>query len=116
MKFKLDENFPLGAQGCFGGAGFDCHTVSDEELVGGSDDRLIEICRKEGRILLSLDLDFADIVTYAPIDYAGIVVFRLSRQDAVFVLSRLTEVIPVLADLVLAGHLVIVNDSRVRYR
>lgn len=116
MKIKLDENFPRGAQEFLRNLGHDCHTVFDEGLAGGSDERLIEICSAELRLLFTLDLDFADIVTYPPDDYAGIVVFRLSRQDTPFVLSRLTEAIPTLEDLVLEGHLAIVNDTRIRYR
>lgn len=116
MKIKLDENFPRGAQEFLRNLGHDCHTVFDEGIAGGSDDRLIETCRAKLRLLFTLDLDFADIVTYPPDDYGGIVVFRLSRQDTPFVLSRLTEVIPTLADLELEGHLAIVNDTRIRYR
>ena len=116
MKIKLDENFPRGAQTFLGNQGHDCHTVFDEGIVGGSDDRLIEICRAELRFLFTLDLDFADIVTYPPEEYAGIVAFRLSRQDTPFVLARLAEAIPTLADLELEGHLAIVNDTRIRYR
>ena len=116
MKIKLDENFPRGAQEFLRNLGHDCHTVLDEGIAGGSDDRLIEICRTELRLRFTLDLDFADIVTYPPDDYAGTIVFRLSRQDTPSVLSRLTEAIPTLEDLVLEGHLAIVNDTRIRYR
>lgn len=116
MKIKLDENFPRSAQEFLRNLGHDCHTVFDEGLSGGTDDRLIEICRSELRLLFTLDVDFADIVTYPPDEFAGIVVFRLSRQDPRFVLSRLTEVIPTLAGLELEGHLAIVNDTRIRYR
>jgi len=84
--------------------------------MGGCDDQLIEICKEERRFLFTLDLDFADIVTYPPEDYAGIVVFRLSHQDTPYVRARLAEVIPTLADLALEHHLAIVNDSRIRYR
>ncbi len=45
--------------------------------MGGSDDRLIAICKAE----FTLDLDFADIVTYPPEEYAGIVGFRLGSAQ-----------------------------------
>ena len=116
MKLKIDENYPRGARAFLRSLGHDCHTVYDEGMNGGPDHRLIEICRTEKRCLLTLDVDFADIVTYPPEHYAGIVVFRLSRQDTPFVLARLSEVLPTLTGLELGGHLVIVNDSRIRYR
>ena len=67
-------------------------------------------------MLFTLDLDFADIITYPPDEYAGIVVFRLSQQSTNIVLKRLEEVMDDLLKLPIQNHLIIVNDSRVRYR
>ena len=61
-------------------------------------------------------MDFADIVAYPPEAHAGIIVFRLSKQDSASVLGRLRTLIGHLQSIPLAGHLAIVNDSRVRLR
>jgi len=116
MKIKLDENFPLSAKAFLIHLGHNCHTVFDEKIEGGHDDALIHICREESRVLFTLDLDFADIITYPPEEYAGIVVFRLSQQSTETVIQRLDEVMNDLEKLSLQNHLVIVNDSRIRYR
>jgi len=41
-------------------------TIAQEKLSGTSDERLFEICIAEGRCLISLDLDFADVVRFPP--------------------------------------------------
>ena len=43
---------------------------------------LIEVCRIEQRVLVTLDLDFANPVHYPPPKYAGIVVLRPANQPS----------------------------------
>ena len=116
MKFKIDENLPESVKHIIVKRGYDCHSVYDEGIQGGPDDKLIDICREEKRHLLTLDLDFSNIVTYPPEQYHGIIVLRLSRQDALNVTTRVGEILNDLANLDLAGHLVIVGNHKVRYR
>ena len=116
MRFKIDENLPESAKTLLNSLGHDCHSVYDESIQGGSDDELIEVCRREQRHLLTLDLDFADIVSYPPTEYEGIIVLRLARQDAPYVVSRIEQVLEDLSQLELNAHLVIVDDHRIRYR
>ena len=116
MRIKLDENFPISAKSLLTRLGHSCHTVFDENIQGVSDERLIGICRAESRVLFILDLDFSNIIVYPPDQYSGIVIFRLSQQDTDFVLTRVAKVMHVLSELELDSHLLIVNDSRIRYR
>ncbi len=116
MKFKIDENISESAKRLLLERGHDCHSVYDERIEGGSDDDLISICLREQRHLVTLDLDFADIIRYPPIDYHGVIVLRLSRQDASFVIDRLGEALSEIEELTLPGHLVIVDDRRIRFR
>ena len=76
MRAKLDENLPVEAIELLRAAGWDCDTVHDEGLEGAEDPRIGAACRTEGRVLFTLDLDFADILAYPPNEYVGIVVFR----------------------------------------
>lgn len=116
MKFKIDENLSDRTKDIFIECGHDCHNVHEEGIAGGTDDALVEICRSEERHLVTVDLDFADIIRYPPDGYAGIIVFRVSRQDPEFLNRRLREVMSVLESIRLPGHLVIVSDERVRFR
>jgi predicted nuclease of predicted toxin-antitoxin system len=66
LKFKVDENLPTEYASILHGAGFEADTISDEELSGASDSVLSERCRTEDRVLMTLDLDFANVQAYPP--------------------------------------------------
>ena len=65
MKFKLDENLGSRTASLIGEAGHDVQTVSDEKLNGVEDAWLYRVCASEGRCLITLDLDFADILRFS---------------------------------------------------
>ena len=66
MKFKLDENMPIEAADLLRNAAYDAETVDDEQLAGHIDPVIAQVCKQEGRILITLDLDFSDIRHYPP--------------------------------------------------
>lgn len=82
MKFKVDENLPTEYASILRGAGFEADTVFDEKLSGASDSVLSERCRTEDRVLMTLDLDFANVQACPPKSHPGIVVFRPEVQEA----------------------------------
>ena len=89
MKFKLDENFGTRTQQLFRAAGHDVQTVRDEGLQGGSDQYLYEVCCTEQRCLVTLGLDFADIIRFPPNQASGIVVIRVPRNPSLSLLEKL---------------------------
>lgn len=116
MRFKVDENLPLECVVLLREAGHDAVSVQDQGLGGAQDPQVAQICAEEKRVLVSLDLDFADIRTYPPSESSGIVVFRLRSQDAATLrrlVSRLLELIPRESP---AGKLWIVEEDKVRVR
>lgn len=116
MKFKIDENLPLEFAGLLQVAGYDALTVVDQELKGESDPNLITVCQQEERILVTLDLDFADIQTYPPQEFPGIMVLRVQRQDKQHLIEVFQRVIPLMLQESLARRLWIIEEARVRIR
>lgn len=116
MRFKLDENLPIGAALILRANGFDADTVSGELLSGIDDEALASQVRAENRVLVTLDLDFSNIRTYAPSDYAGIIVLRLKRQDKPTVLMYVRRVVMALQKRSPDHELWIVQHNRVRFR
>ena len=82
MKWKLDENLGSRTVHLFLKAGHDAETVLQEELSGSSDETLFEVCVREDRCLLTLDIDFADVLRFPPHQTAGIAVLRLPVAGA----------------------------------
>jgi predicted nuclease of predicted toxin-antitoxin system len=66
MKFKTDENLPSEVVDHLRLAGFDAMTVVERRLSGAPDARVAAVCHDEGRVLVTLDLDFADIRAHPP--------------------------------------------------
>jgi predicted nuclease of predicted toxin-antitoxin system len=116
MKFKIDENIPVDAAQLLSEAGHNVHTVYEEALNGEADEIVAKKVRREKRILLTCDLDFADIRRYPPEEYSGIVVFRLKKQDKKSILSALHGVLPIFEIEEIRGRLWIVEDEKIRIR
>ena len=116
MRAKLDENLPIEVVGLFRAAGWGCDTVHDEGLVGADDPTIGAACRTEGRVLFTLDLDFADIRTYPPSEYVGIVVFRPPEPSHRHVLQMAARGPSLLAAHWVDHQLWIVEPNRVRVR
>jgi len=89
VKFKLDEHFGNRLKKIFLDYGYDAKTVKDEELQGISDKKLFEVCHKESRCLVTLDLDFSDIIRFPPYESPGIVILRPRKQITLRDLERL---------------------------
>jgi predicted nuclease of predicted toxin-antitoxin system len=115
-RFKLDEKLPREAQALLLGAGHDARTIHDESLVGGPDSKILDVCLNEDRVLVTLDLDFADIRQYPPSSHRGVWVLRPETQSIENTLSVLRGALNLISEEPTANHLWIVEPARVRIR
>jgi predicted nuclease of predicted toxin-antitoxin system len=114
LKFKVDENLPVEVAALLLEAGYDALTVPQQRLGGQPDPNIAAVCRQERRSLVTLDLDFSDIRTYPPADYAGIVVLRLGRLDKNRILESVRRCLPLLSQEPLEGKLWIADEMSIR--
>ncbi|MEO8627170.1 MAG: DUF5615 family PIN-like protein [Betaproteobacteria bacterium] len=115
-RFKLNENLLGDAKALLADAGVDVESVIDERLGGYPDDDVLNACRVEGRILITLDLDFADLRLYPPAAHAGIWVLRPATQSVRNTLSDLKGALALIGEETTAARLWIVEPGRVRIR
>ena len=116
MLFKLDENLPSSLVSVFASADHDAISVVAQALQGASDAELAEVCRRENRVLVTLDKGFADIRAYPPAEHSGIIVLRLEHQDVPYIRATIGRVLRLMADHPVENTLWIVEDDRVRFR
>ena len=116
MEFKVDENLPVEVADFLRQVGYDAATVVEQHLEGRPDSDIASVCQKEGRILVTLDTDFADIRAYPPAQFPGLIVLRLREQDKPHVLEVIGHLIPLLSSEPLERLLWIVEETRLRIR
>jgi predicted nuclease of predicted toxin-antitoxin system len=115
LRIKLDENLGPSAAAVFRDAGHDV-LLAVEQGLGGNEDRvLIEVCRAEDRALVTLDLDFANILNFPPNRYRGIAVLRLPKPiSQADLLQTCRTLVRALEQRTLTGKLWIVKGHQIR--
>jgi predicted nuclease of predicted toxin-antitoxin system len=115
MRLKLDENLgQRGAQLLRDGS-CDVATVVDEDLCSSADATLIEVCRAEKRVLITLDKDFSNTLRFRPSRYTGIIVLRLPeplRQEAIE--NALQRFLTLATSRSPVGKLWLIDNHRIR--
>jgi predicted nuclease of predicted toxin-antitoxin system len=76
VKLKLDENLSRHLKPVLNGLGHDTLTAADEGLLSRPDTEVAAASIKEGRMLFTLDVEFADLRKHPPGMHPGIVLFR----------------------------------------
>ncbi|HMN28824.1 MAG TPA: DUF5615 family PIN-like protein [Caldilineaceae bacterium] len=115
MRFKLDENFGRRTQQLFVAAGHDVHTVLQEARQGSTDQTIYETCCQEQRCLVTLDLDFSDVIRFPPERTSGIVVVRVPHNPSLSLLERLISAfLHYLQQNPVENQLIIVEIGRIR--
>ncbi len=116
MQFKIDENLPIEIAELLINAGHNAKTVNAQQLKGAKDPVLIDICRSEHYVLVTLDTGFSDIRSYPPEEFSGIIVLRIRIQAKHHVIKVFRNIIPLIDTEPLIQHLWIVEETRVRIR
>ena len=115
MKIKLDENLGSLGTSLLEADGHDVMTVVDQQLAGAEDARVYEVCRDEGRMLVTLDHDFGHTLRFPAEATAGIVVIECKgRLSPSTILSRVRELAAMLRTRPNEKELWIVEPGRIR--
>ena len=76
MKLKLDENLSRHLKPVLIGLGHDVRTAADENLLSHPDTEIARAAKEEQRMLMTLDVEFADLRKYPPGSHPGVILFR----------------------------------------
>ena len=96
--------------------GYSAEIMTSYIAANAADPNVLALAQSLGAVLLTVDLDFANILYYPPQSHGGIIVLRYQTQDEVALDATLQQA---LADLYRPGlhqALVIVEPRRYRVR
>jgi predicted nuclease of predicted toxin-antitoxin system len=96
--------------------GHDVHTTQEENLSGCGDSELWATAQREGRTLITQDLDFSDSRRFATGTHSGIVLVRVHSPSRLRLVERLGELFQEEAVNEWAGCFVVVTDQKIRVR
>jgi predicted nuclease of predicted toxin-antitoxin system len=94
--------------------GFDVEWIGKENS-GASDDEVLAFARREGRILVTEDRDFGEMVVRRQLDAPGVVLIELDRLSGEAEANRAAAILVKHADR-LAGAFTVIEPGRVRTR
>lgn len=116
MRFLADAGISPKTVDFLRRSGHEALHVRELGMHRAPDRLLIEKARAEGRILLTFDLDFGEILALGVISRPSVVIFRLSDERADSVNRRLEGVLSEQAEALASGVLIMVEDTRYRTR
>jgi predicted nuclease of predicted toxin-antitoxin system len=113
---KLDENLAQPHVDFLNAVGYSAERVTDEGLSGAEDAVVWQRAVAEGRLFLTLDLDFADVRRFPPGSHPGILLLRPRNRSRDAVLEILRRVVQEQPLDTLAGCFVVadINHTRIR--
>lgn len=112
MKFLVDENVGLRIISPLRLLGFDIKSII-EVSRGATDTQVLSLANKEGRILITSDKDFGELIYSEKIIHRGVILLRLrdqSSKNKIRVLQALLQTR--LGEM--EGAFTVVTDSTIR--
>lgn len=116
MRFLADEHIPARLIAYLRFHGHHVIAASDPPLAGEPDTTVFRVAKQRRAVIITLDLDFANIQAYPPRTHHGIVVIRTGSQSARIATEAFVRFLHSRAVRYLPGSLVIVEETRTRIR
>lgn len=116
MKFLIDECLSARVVPLLAGVGHDVAHVEDRGLAGHVDQKVLELARSEGRVLVSADTDFGEILASSGALLPSLVLLRQGNRSPLHRAATLLANLDEVADDLAAGAVVVLTDDRIRVR
>ena len=116
MKFLLDENLSYRHAARLQADGHDAVAAAESSLGGASDAAVRSAAITSGRILVTLDADFGNIIRYPPKGTPGIIWMRLHPPSEAKIEQAIDRCLDKLNEKDLAGKLAVVDEDKIRVR
>lgn len=116
LKFLIDANIPRLVAHTLIALRYDVVDIRDVERPGIADDCIFEIAQQEGRVILTRDQDFGNVLLYPPGLHAGIVILKTRAQSSESIRDLLINFLAGIGEDEIRGSLIILEKHRYRIR
>lgn len=116
MRFLADMNLSPLTVSALTADGMDIVRVSDVLPANASDETILDLARREGRVVITQDLDFSALLALGGYDRPSLVTLRLLDTDPDEVTQRLRQALSQVEVVLGQGCAVTVEETAVRAR
>jgi predicted nuclease of predicted toxin-antitoxin system len=116
VTFIFDENLSPRHASRLRDLGFDAVAIAEVGLSGAADPAVRAFAIDTGRVLITMDADFANVVRYPAVGTPGVVWLRLHPPTEASIAAAVDRVLAKLGAENLSGKLVVVDQDKIRVR
>lgn len=116
MKCLADMGLALSTVHALRQRGHDIRHLSEEGLERLPDPLILEKAGREERLIITCDLDFADLLALSARTLPSVILVRLQNQTPDSVIPRLVQVLTECREALTSGAIVTIEETRYRLR
>lgn len=116
MKFLADMGISTGTLAALRESGHDAVHARELGLARATDATILERAQLEGSVVLTVDLDFGQLLAASGQGTPSVVIFRLRDQTPASITPRLLQIIAERGTDLERGAVVVVEERRYRLR
>lgn len=116
MKLFLDENLSPQQARFLREQGYDAISVVEAGLSGEPDSKIRQFAIENGRVLVTLDADFADILRFPPSGTPGVIRLKIHPPTEAGIRDQIVKALKTLENTPLEGCLAVSHGGVIRIR
>ncbi|MCO6451352.1 MAG: DUF5615 family PIN-like protein [Caldilineales bacterium] len=116
MKLLLDQGLPRSAASLLREVGFDAVHTGEIGYATAEDAVIIELARREERIIVTLDADFHALLAHSGDISPSVIRIRIERLRAEAMADLIQRILSDWTDEIVKGTVLTVQPGRIRFR
>jgi len=116
VRLFLDENLSSQHASELRLEGYDAIAVLEAGLSGATDEEVLRFAVDNGRVLVTLDADFANVMRFPPEQTVGVVRLKVHPASEDRIRQAIRRALLFLHNVEMVGRLAVVDDEKIRIR
>lgn len=116
MKLFLDENLSPQHAAELRTEGHDAVAVLEVGLSGATDEQILHFAVENGRVIVTLDADFANVMRFPPAQTLGVVRLKVHPATEERIRQAIRRALLYLQNIDITGRLAVVDEDKIRIR